>query len=61
MTPNLIPLIGVRHVRISEPESWKPMAGGVIKELTGGEPVEVRQITEDFIPLSIQFPKVLKS
>jgi len=48
-TPDLIPLVGARMVRASEPEEGERLQEGVIKELTGGEPILVRQLHSDFI------------
>lgn len=41
-TPDLIPLMGSRFVRTSEPEQGVPLQEGLIKQMTGGEPVQVR-------------------
>ncbi len=48
-TPDLIPLVGARMVRASEPEEGERLQEGMIKELTGGEPIMVRQLHADFI------------
>ncbi len=48
-TPDLIPLVGARMVRASEPEEGERLLEGMIKELTGGEPILVRQLHADFI------------
>lgn len=48
-TPDLVPLIGARLVRASEPEEGERLQEGKIKELTGGEPILVRALNEDFI------------
>lgn len=48
-TPDLIPLVGARMVRASEPEEGERLQEGMIKELTGGEPILVRQLHADFI------------
>jgi putative DNA primase/helicase len=48
-TPDLIPLVGARMVRASEPEEGERLQEGTIKELTGGEPILVRQLHADFI------------
>jgi putative DNA primase/helicase len=41
-TPDLIPLMGSRFVRTSEPDQGTPLQEGLIKQMTGGEPISVR-------------------
>jgi len=41
-TPDLIPLMGSRFVRTSEPDQGTPLQEGLIKQMTGGEPIQVR-------------------
>lgn len=48
-TPDLMPLIGARFVRASEPEGGVQLQEGKIKELTGGEPIQVRGLHKDFV------------
>ncbi len=48
-TPDLVPLMGARMVRASEPEEGERLQEGKIKELTGGEPMLVRALNEDFV------------
>lgn len=48
-TPDIFPLMGARMVRASEPEEGERLQEGLIKELTGGEPILVRQLHADFI------------
>ena len=51
-TPDLVPLIGARFVRASEPwmdVDWDP---GLIKEMTGGEPMLVRALNKDFVEVT---------
>ncbi len=48
-TPELIPLIGARTVRSSEPEQGERFKEGMIKALTSGEPIPVRALHSDFI------------
>lgn len=48
-TPDLIPLIGARMVRTSEPDEGERLQEGLIKELTGGEPLLVRALHADFV------------
>jgi putative DNA primase/helicase len=46
-TPDLIPLVGARDVRVSEPGEPAIWQDGLIKELTGGEPIRVRVLDRD--------------
>lgn len=48
-TPDLIPLMGARMVRTSEPDEGQRLQEGLIKELTGGEPILMRALHQDFI------------
>lgn len=48
-TPDLVPLMGARMVRASEPEEGERLQEGIIKELTGGEPILIRALHSDFI------------
>lgn len=48
-TPDLVPLVGARMARASEPEEGERLQEGTIKELTGGEPIMVRSLHADFI------------
>lgn len=48
-TPDLVPLIGARMVRASEPEEGERLQEAKIKELTGGEPILVRSLNKDFV------------
>jgi putative DNA primase/helicase len=54
-TPDLIPLIGARMVRASEPEEGQRLQEGKIKELTGGEPILVRALNADFVEVNPYF------
>ncbi len=54
-TPDLMPLMGARAVRASEPEKGAKMKEGMIKELTGGEPILVRALHSDFIEVHPEF------
>jgi len=51
-TPDLIPLIGARFARTSEPDQGTRLAEGLIKELTGGEPIMVRALHSDFVQIT---------
>lgn len=48
-TPDLVPLMGARMVRTSEPDEGERLQEGLIKELTGGEPLMVRALRSDFV------------
>lgn len=54
-TPDLIPLMGARMVRTSEPDEGQRLQEGLIKELTGGEPIQVRALHSDFIEMQPVF------
>lgn len=41
-TPDLIPLLGARFVRTSEPDQGERLQEGLVKMMTGGEPIPVR-------------------
>ena len=53
-TPDLVPLIGARAVRTSEPDQGVILQEGLVKELTGGEPILVRALHSDFV---LVYPK----
>lgn len=48
-TPDLVPLIGARLVRAAEPDEGMRWQEGLIKDLTGGEPILVRALHSDFV------------
>lgn len=48
-TPDLMPLVAARFVRTSEPDQGQQLQEGLIKELTGGEPIMVRSLNENFL------------
>lgn len=54
-TPDLIPLIGARFARTSEPDQGTRLQEGLIKELTGGEPILVRALHSDFVEIKPHF------
>jgi putative DNA primase/helicase len=54
-TPDLVPLIGARMVRASEPEANEQLQEAKIKELTGGEPILVRALNKGFVEVYPQF------
>lgn len=41
-TPDLMPMVGARFMRMSEPDDGQNLQEGMVKELTGGEPILVR-------------------
>lgn len=47
-TPDIIPLVGARFVRASEPEEGERLQEAKIKEMTGGEPMLARGLNADF-------------
>lgn len=53
--PDLIPLIGARMVRTSEPEEGERMQEGLVKALTGGEPMMIRALYTDMIVFQPMF------
>jgi len=54
-TPDLIPLIGARMVRSSEPEEGERLREAKIKKMTGGEPIQMRANYGDTIEVLPQF------
>lgn len=58
-TPDLIPLVGARMVRASEPEEGEKLQEGLIKELTGGEPILVRALNKDFFEIKPHFKLII--
>lgn len=47
-TPDLARLPGVRFLRVSEPERGMKLNDGLIKQLTGGDPVDARHLNKGF-------------
>lgn len=58
-TPDLVPLIGARFVRASEPDEGVKWQEGLIKDLTGGEPILVRALHSDFVSVRPQFKLII--
>lgn len=54
-TPDLMPLVGARAALACEPEQGERLQEGMIKEMTGGEPILVRQLHSDFIEVRPHF------
>jgi putative DNA primase/helicase len=48
-TPDIFPLVWARMVRASEPDEGQKLQEGLIKELTGGEPILVRKLMHNFV------------
>lgn len=48
-TPDLVPMIGARMIRTSEPEEGERLQESTIKQLTSGEPLLVRALNSDFV------------
>ncbi|HBF32667.1 phage/plasmid primase, P4 family [Rhizobium sp.] len=58
-TPDLARLPGVRLVSASEPEMGVQLKDALIKSLTGGEPIPVRKLNQEFFDLIPQFKIIL--
>jgi putative DNA primase/helicase len=58
-TPDLARLPGARLVAASEPEMGVKLKDALIKTLTGGEPIAVRRLHQDFIEVHPHFKIVL--
>lgn len=58
-TPDLVPMIGARLVRASEPEKGTSWQEGLIKELTGGEPMLIRALHSDFVEARVFFKLIV--
>ena len=48
-TPDIFPLVWARMVRAAEPEEGQRLQEGLIKEITGGEPMLVRLLHQNFL------------
>lgn len=58
-TPDLARLPGARLVAASEPEMGVHLKDALIKALTGGEPIAVRRLHQDFFEMVPQFKLIL--
>lgn len=58
-TPDLVRLPGARMVRASEPEEGVRLKEALIKALTGGEPVLIRRMREEFVEVTPEFKLVI--
>ncbi|MEL7513657.1 MAG: phage/plasmid primase, P4 family [Pseudomonadota bacterium] len=54
-TPDLVRVPGARMVRASEPEQGQRMKEALIKALTGGEPVLIRRMMQEFVEVVPEF------
>lgn len=53
--PDMIPLIGARSVRTSEPEEGEKLQEALVKALTGGEPMMIRDLFSGMITVQPYF------
>jgi putative DNA primase/helicase len=60
-TPDLARLRGARLARASEPEHGRQLKEGLIKSITGGEPIIARNLHRDFFEFTPQFKLVLSA
>lgn len=54
-TPDLVRIPGARMVRASEPEEGQKMKEALIKALTGGEPILIRRMMQEFVEVVPEF------
>ncbi len=54
-TPDLMPIVGARAALSTEPEEGDRLQEGMIKEMTGGEPILLRHLHSDFIEVRPHF------
>lgn len=54
-TPDLVRIPGARMVRASEPEQGQKMKEALIKALTGGEPILIRRMQQEFVEVTPEF------
>lgn len=54
-TPDLVRIPGARMVRASEPEAGTKMKEALIKQLTGGEPLLIRRMAQEFVEVKPEF------
>ncbi|WP_243695751.1 DNA primase family protein [Rhodovulum marinum] len=54
-TPDLVRIPGARMVRASEPEQGQRMREAIVKALTGGEPVLIRRMQQEFVEVTPEF------
>ncbi|PJE27139.1 hypothetical protein PSM7751_03705 [Pseudooceanicola marinus] len=54
-TPDLVRIPGARMVRASEPEHGQKMKEALVKALTGGEPILIRRMMQEFVEVTPEF------
>jgi putative DNA primase/helicase len=54
-TPDLVRVPGARFIRTSEPEQGQRMKEALIKQLTGGEPINIRRMHKEFVEVMPEF------
>ncbi|MFG6514434.1 phage/plasmid primase, P4 family [Sulfitobacter sp. TB366] len=54
-TPDLVRLPGARFVRAAEPEQNTKLREALVKQLTGGEPINIRRMMQEFIEVHPEF------
>lgn len=60
-TPDLVRLPGARLVRSAEPKDGLALDESLIKDLTGGEPVNVRRLNKEFVEVYPKFKLVISA
>lgn len=58
-TPDLVRVPGARLVRSAEPKEGLPLDENLIKELTGGEPVNIRRLNQEFVEVYPVFKLII--
>jgi putative DNA primase/helicase len=58
-TPDLVPLIGARMATAAEPAEGVSWQEGLIKEMTGGEPMLIRALQEGFVEIQPYFKPIV--
>lgn len=54
-TPDIARLPGVRFLRVSEPEKGSALNEGLVKQVTGGDPVDARHLNKGFFTFTPDF------
>lgn len=54
-TPDLVRIPGARMVRASEPDQDQRMKEAIVKALTGGEPILIRRMMQEFVEVTPEF------
>lgn len=58
-TPDLVRVPGARLVRSAEPKEGLPLDENLIKELTGGEPINIRRLNQEFVEVYPVFKLII--